>query len=88
MGLVMRQVIEGLGHVAKHRIAHMDVKPENVLVSFVGNSLQVKLCDFGLCALLPPNSTILSEFCGSPGFFAPEVYMQKKFWLVHDDHSS
>lgn len=57
----------------------MDIKPENVLVGFKGNELMVKLCDFGLSSLMTAASSILTEFCGSPGFFAPEVYMQKRF---------
>ena len=59
----------------------MDIKPENVLLGFSSNhqNLQVKLCDFGLSSIMTHSNTILTEFCGSPGFFAPEVYIQKKF---------
>ena len=46
---------------------------------------RVMLCDFGLCARLPghdgggagredeANAAALTEFVGSPGFYAPEV---------------
>ena len=57
----------------------MDIKPENILVGYHGNGLQLKICDFGLSSIMPANNSILTEFCGSPGFFAPEVYMQKRF---------
>ena len=68
---------------------HRDVKPENVLLSGAAHALStlelrspelaarhvhVRLCDFGIAAPLPrPGEPRLHQFCGSPGFFAPEV---------------
>ncbi|RHY60598.1 hypothetical protein DYB28_014100 [Aphanomyces astaci] len=37
----------------------------------------VKIVDFGLCAKV--GTTPLTDFCGSPGFFAPEM-------LLHDQY--
>lgn len=40
----------------------------------------VKLIDFGLCTKAgPPHDHLLSDFCGSPGFFAPEVLLQERY---------
>lgn len=36
------------------------------------NTKQAKLCDFGLCSAFIPGQA-LTDFCGSPGFFAPEM---------------
>ena len=33
----------------------------------------ILLCDFGLCAKMAEDSWNLTDFVGSPGFFAPEV---------------
>ena len=66
---------------------HRDVKPENVLIGVdatqllsipsadeAAGRLQVRLCDFGLATQLPrENAAPLSQFCGSVGFFAPEL---------------
>jgi len=43
--------------------------------------MQVKICDFGLCSFLPSDgsSSMLSDFCGSPGFYAPEVALHASF---------
>mmetsp|Transcript_64681 Transcript_64681/g.179675 ORF Transcript_64681/g.179675 Transcript_64681/m.179675 type:complete len:787 (+) Transcript_64681:319-2679(+) len=39
-----------------------------------------KLCDFGLCAITTDeDGEMMSDFCGSPGFFAPEMVMSKSY---------
>ena len=53
---------------------HRDLKPENILIAgSVRLRARVMLCDFGLCARLPDGDAGLSDFVGSPGFYAPEV---------------
>ena len=84
-GSVMRIAALGLRHCHAQGIAHRDLKPENVLV--MGTPLTraaheqnvdprkrgaVKLCDFGLCADVSSGEN-LTDFVGSPGFFAPEL---------------
>ena len=52
---------------------HRDLKPENILLEFNEKNtqgLKLKLCDFGLCTR---STSLLTDFCGSPGFFAPEM---------------
>lgn len=86
---IMRILALGLRHCHNRGIAHRDIKPENILV--VGNPTDwlkpgnedsgiVKLCDFGLCAdVSEVPDGILSDFVGSPGFFAPELMMRSKY---------
>ena len=67
---------------------HRDVKPENVLIGTdvhqvlsastaveAAARMRVRLCDFGVCAPLSQTNVVLQQqqFCGSPGFFAPEL---------------
>ena len=49
-----------------HNIIHRDLKLENVLV----HENIVKLADFGLARRL---TRPIHEYCGTPGFIAPEV---------------
>ena len=61
-------------------ICHRDLKPENILLKQIpGQPIQssmIQICDFGLCCQkVRPNTKSLSEFCGSPGFFAPEMVL-------------
>ena len=62
-------------------ICHRDLKPENILLTFdkeLGRCIDLKLCDFGLAAKISTTS-MLSDFCGSPGFFAPEMIVTGKY---------
>ena len=68
-------------------ICHRDLKPENILLKTVPGDRSppgsggihrsmVKICDFGLCADdITTADMSLTEFCGSPGFFAPETIL-------------
>jgi serine/threonine protein kinase len=60
------------------------LKPENVLLRSKENLAtgeidvsDVKLCDFGLCENVE-DGQMLEDFCGSPGFFAPEIVTTKR----------
>ncbi len=52
-------------------IAHRDVSPANLLLSFSG---EVKLTDFGLAAATAGNSEDLGKPRGTPGYMAPEQF--------------
>ena len=68
-------------------ICHRDLKPENILVEFDDENekcLDLKLCDFGLStSYVAPGTSqhvLLSDFCGSPGFFAPEMITNEVYY--------
>ena len=81
-----RVLVLALRHCHNMRIAHRDIKPENVLVCGDPQTWHrtpdagvVKLCDFGLCANIPEDGGLLSDFVGSPGFFAPELLQRPAY---------
>lgn len=85
--LIIKQVVRilalGLRHCHNHGIAHRDIKPENILVcghpcEWGNSDSVVKLCDFGLCAAIHAGG-LLSDFVGSPGFFAPELMIRRQY---------
>lgn len=59
-----------LKHCHTSGFCHRDLKPENILLDTTTGRLHI--IDFGLCARVSKNEQ-LSDFCGSPGFFAPEM---------------
>jgi len=68
-------ILKGVMFCHDQGICHRDLKPENILVSFdakAGKCIDLKLCDFGLSTKFKAKTT-LTDFCGSPGFFAPEM---------------
>lgn len=54
-------------HGPAHRILHLDIKPENMLLS----DYQLKLIDFG-SAICQKKDELNTAYFGSPGFAAPE----------------
>ena len=69
-----------IAYLHSMNICHRDLKPENVLLKVgEGGKIQcdmIQICDFGLCQKVKePEVSMLTEFCGSPGFFAPEMVL-------------
>ena len=86
--LIVLGIMEGVGHIHGKEIAHRDLKPENILLRRVKGpageeEYDVVLCDFGLCSRVPkgptPTSHLMTDFCGSPGFFAPEMFVAGEY---------
>ena len=67
------RVADALVFCHEHRIVHLDVKPENVIVS--SHTGSVKLIDFEFARDIPRNcvSVTLPCRCGTVGYAAPEV---------------
>ncbi|KAI1721906.1 protein kinase domain-containing protein [Ditylenchus destructor] len=63
----MIQLVNAVGYLHSRKIAHRDLKLENVVI-FDGGT--VKLCDFGFSR---QSKDISSTFCGSKSYSAPEI---------------
>ncbi|KAI5192551.1 serine/threonine-protein kinase CHEK1 [Nematocida sp. AWRm77] len=71
--LYLQQLHSALQYMHSRGICHRDIKPENILLDRNYNLL---LTDFG-CATVYRDAherKVLSTFCGSPNYIAPEVY--------------
>ncbi|MBL8955940.1 MAG: serine/threonine protein kinase [Myxococcaceae bacterium] len=65
---IVAQACEGLGYVHRQGVLHLDVSPENLLVTSTG---VVKLCDFGVARWAgEPCDDAWAR--GKPAYFAPE----------------
>lgn len=82
-----RQIIDAIGYCHSQEIVHRDIKPENLLlVSKELGISAVKIGDFGLARLIGEDS-FASTTCGTPGYVAPEVLMQKPYGNACDNWS-
>ncbi len=73
---IIRQAAEALAWVHENGYMHLDVKPENFLVSFRGaNKVMVKLTDFDLTT--PKDKTGPRPQRGTPAYMAPEQITRK-----------
>ncbi|KAL7073040.1 hypothetical protein ACQ4LE_008336 [Meloidogyne hapla] len=76
------QILRAIKHLHKQQIAHLDIKPENILLKESGKAM-IKLIDFGLSRQLPPKSCI-REMVGTPEFVAPEIINSEPLQLATD----
>ncbi len=80
--VLARAVVDAISFCHSRGVCHRDLKPENILLNTdgkeAGGLFQVKLCDFGLCSSFVQGKK-LTDFCGSPGFFAPEMITMQAY---------
>ncbi|KAJ8004139.1 hypothetical protein DPEC_G00155670 [Dallia pectoralis] len=70
----IQQVLEGVSYLHQRDIAHLDIKPENILMAG-RHSSQIRICDFGNAVKLGNNEAHYCKY-GTPEFVAPEIVNQ------------
>uniref|UniRef100_A0A7S0A4S2 Protein kinase domain-containing protein n=1 Tax=Pyrodinium bahamense TaxID=73915 RepID=A0A7S0A4S2_9DINO len=68
---IIREMLLALDCIHGSLVVHRDIKPDNFLCS--GEERTIKLCDFGLAALLPKHNGQLRGLFGTPPFMSPEI---------------
>jgi len=68
------QVTLGLKEMHSKNKFHRDIKPDNILYSFVKNQMVFKICDFGVSKCLRlGEKNVAQTAIGTPGYAAPEA---------------
>ncbi len=75
--IVAKDALAGLLYLHERGVAHRDMKPQNLLVFPDGEAAKVKLCDFGVSAVLPKEACTglvrATNHRGTPLYMAPEL---------------
>ncbi|XP_008259704.1 serine/threonine-protein kinase 17A isoform X1 [Oryctolagus cuniculus] len=69
---LMRQILEGVHFLHTHDVVHLDLKPQNILLTSESPLGDIKIVDFGLSRIVK-NSEELREIMGTPEYVAPEI---------------
>nr|XP_023828962.1 serine/threonine-protein kinase 17A [Salvelinus alpinus] len=69
---LMRQILEGVSFLHRNNMVHLDLKPQNILLTSDALLGDIKIVDFGLSRMVS-SSQELSEIMGTPEYVAPEI---------------
>ncbi len=79
----IKQILSGLCHCHSKKIAHRDIKPDNIMFSDK-ECKNIKLIDFGFAKIFDPQGRKFQEVLGSPMYMCPEVCYKKPYDLKCD----
>jgi serine/threonine protein kinase len=64
-----QQLIEGVAFLHGHGIAHLDIRPQNI----VALPNQLLIIDFDISVRVDGPNPLIDRWCGTPGWMAPEI---------------
>ena len=81
---LIKTILEGINFINEKGIIHSDIKPENILIEYIGNSFEknfkitsVKIIDYGSAFFVNDTNSFSSN---TPEYLCPEITIgQKKF---------
>lgn len=73
--VIFKQIVSAIAYCHSYGVAHRDLKPENILITEFPT---IKVTDFGLCGYFDEHK-LMSTFCGSPCYCAPECLSRVQY---------
>lgn len=81
--ICVREVLKALEYLHRRNVAHLDIKPQNILLNTNNIEDGLKLCDFGFSRAIEGNRNIC-EIQGTPDYVAPEIVQYEPLSLKTD----
>ncbi|XP_061522228.1 LOW QUALITY PROTEIN: serine/threonine-protein kinase 17A [Phycodurus eques] len=69
---LMRQILQGVAFLHQRNVVHLDLKPQNILLTSSSPLGDIKIVDFGLSRIVSSHQE-LREIMGTPEYVAPEI---------------
>lgn len=67
-----------LAYMHENQVVHRDLKPENILYASPKEDADLKIADFGLARVFD-GKDVMRTACGTPGYVAPELLLNKGY---------
>ncbi|XP_018424562.1 PREDICTED: serine/threonine-protein kinase 17A isoform X1 [Nanorana parkeri] len=80
---LMRQILKGVSFLHRHNVVHLDLKPQNILLTSDSPLGDIKIVDFGLSRVVNNNEE-LREIMGTPEYVAPEILSYEPIFTATD----
>ncbi|XP_029385103.1 serine/threonine-protein kinase 17A [Echeneis naucrates] len=80
---LMRQILEGVSFLHQNNIVHLDLKPQNILLTSSSPLGDIKIVDFGLSRMVCSHQE-LREIMGTPEYVAPEILNYEPISIATD----
>eukprot|EP01053_Blabericola_migrator_P003658 Blabericola_migrator_1__3657@NODE_2096_length_3280_cov_158_697790_g1327_i0_p1_GENE_NODE_2096_length_3280_cov_158_697790_g1327_i0NODE_2096_length_3280_cov_158_697790_g1327_i0_p1_ORF_typecomplete_len702_score114_12Pkinase/PF00069_25/1_1e71Pkinase_Tyr/PF07714_17/3e50EFhand_7/PF13499_6/3_8e11EFhand_7/PF13499_6/5_7e13EFhand_7/PF13499_6/1_1e14EFhand_8/PF13833_6/0_018EFhand_8/PF13833_6/1_6e05EFhand_8/PF13833_6/5_3EFhand_8/PF13833_6/8_1e05EFhand_8/PF13833_6/0_0029EFhand_8/PF13833_6/2_3e07EFhand_1/PF0003 len=74
---IMQQILLALSYFHSQKIAHKDLKPENVLFQDTSPTSPIKVIDFGLAEIFRKTDEYSHNAAGTVLYMAPEVFQRR-----------
>jgi len=69
VGMIIRQILDGIGYAHEYGVVHRDIKPSNILINEDG---RIKINDFGIAHIESSELTQVGDLLGTPHYMSPE----------------
>ncbi|CAA7269085.1 unnamed protein product [Cyclocybe aegerita] len=78
-----QSLVAGVGYLHKHGVAHLDLKPDNLL--YDARTRELKIIDFDIAVLVENEEQEVEGYRGTRGWTAPEVRDGRRYSAVRAD---
>jgi len=79
----MLQLLEAVSYIHARNIAHLDIKPQNIVLMSEFPNCEIKLCDLEVSRVIQEGEEI-KEIIGTPDYVAPEILAYEPISLAAD----
>ncbi|CAA7270284.1 unnamed protein product [Cyclocybe aegerita] len=78
-----QSLVAGVGYLHKHGVAHLDLKPDNLL--YDARTRELKIIDFDIAVLVENEEQEVEGYRGTKGWTAPEVCDGRRYSAIRAD---
>ncbi|KAF5393404.1 hypothetical protein D9757_000759 [Collybiopsis confluens] len=73
------RLASGVEFLHTHLVAHLDLKPDNLVIQRNGGEVELRIINFSVSVMLTGCGDLCSTHQGTPGFMAPEVFACEEY---------